>query len=240
MPQMERKCQHCEFFQGIGDALGRCYRYPPTLPPPHKDDGLDACNHMPLVVAYSWCGEFQKANGIASFRLDSNILLPPDGAGSKFCKNGEGLFMDNKKDTQPGFQVDVNDIGGADLDYLVAKAVFFNRNEEGVITWEFPTEIINHSQSSACWVTFPDKKMLYSPSTEWVLAGPIIERERIMICSCTKPEDGWTAFHGSPTDTEYKEGGRGWFNGDTPLLAAMRAYVASVFGPEVPSQWLGY
>jgi hypothetical protein len=57
-------------------------------------------------------------------------------------------------------------------------------------------------------------------SCEWEEAGPIIERERIAIWG-----DGdlyWEA-----------EWGWHWAKGETPLVAAMRVYVASKLGDEV-------
>ena len=66
----------------------------------------------------------------------------------------------------------------------------------------------------------------WTPSTDWAQGGPIIERERLLI----QPEIG-------------KEGaGNAWYcvaitphdaYGATPLVAAMRCYVASKLGDEV-------
>lgn len=69
----------------------------------------------------------------------------------------------------------------------------------------------------------------FSPSTSWMAGGPIIEREQITL----KPEwDGekayWTAI--SVTRFEYD---RAVQSGPTPLIAAMRCYVASKMGDEV-------
>lgn len=55
-------------------------------------------------------------------------------------------------------------------------------------------------------------------STSWALAGPIIERERIVLWPCAGGKE-WTAAIGMGTldfDTS-----------PTPLIAAMRAFVAS-------------
>ena len=60
----------------------------------------------------------------------------------------------------------------------------------------------------------------YSPSTDWAQGGPIIEREGIAIF-IEYPKD-WGA-----TDGNYRKAG------DTPLIAAMRCYVASKLGDEV-------
>jgi hypothetical protein len=66
----------------------------------------------------------------------------------------------------------------------------------------------------------------YNPSTDWALAGPIIERERI-------------GFKYTGTAMEFVA----WVNGElstvndqhgpTPLIAAMRCYVASKFGDDL-------
>jgi len=68
----------------------------------------------------------------------------------------------------------------------------------------------------------------YSPSTNWAQGGPIIEREFIML---THPKyNCWTAIAQDSTDLDaplYRE------DGETPLIAAMRCYVASVLGAEI-------
>jgi len=62
----------------------------------------------------------------------------------------------------------------------------------------------------------------FNPSTDWSQGGPIIEREGIAI---GKGDEQWAAF--ANADTE--EGTLG----PTPLIAAMRCYVASKLGEEV-------
>ena len=56
----------------------------------------------------------------------------------------------------------------------------------------------------------------YVPSTDWAQGGPIIEREGIAVFG------DWQATLGEET-----------YNGPTPLIAAMRCYVASKLGDEV-------
>jgi hypothetical protein len=60
----------------------------------------------------------------------------------------------------------------------------------------------------------------YSPSTDWAQGGPIIERERIEL-----EHDGFIWWARIKADEDY--------SGPTPLLAAMRCYVASKLGDEV-------
>jgi hypothetical protein len=72
----------------------------------------------------------------------------------------------------------------------------------------------------------------YSPSTDWAQGGPIIERECIDLqaydaCSeVPKNPDCWEASIYLAEEIERGEG-------PTPLIAAMRCYVASKLGDEV-------
>jgi hypothetical protein len=70
----------------------------------------------------------------------------------------------------------------------------------------------------------------YNPSTNWQLSGAIIERERISI----ENAEGlyWVAAI-TYADREYGGVIRAEEQGDTPLEAAMRCYVASKLGNEV-------
>ena len=64
----------------------------------------------------------------------------------------------------------------------------------------------------------------YHPSTDWAQGGPIIERERITL---DPRQHGvfWVAYSKSVVD-------QGSY-GPTPLIAAMRCYVASLLGDDV-------
>jgi len=62
----------------------------------------------------------------------------------------------------------------------------------------------------------------FNPSTDWAQGGPIIEREKISI-DAMYDTVGWVA------STQESIG----YEGDTPLVAAMRCYVASKLGDEI-------
>jgi hypothetical protein len=62
----------------------------------------------------------------------------------------------------------------------------------------------------------------YNPSTNWMIGGPIIEREEIAVGKGWKQ---WAAFKDADTEDGVV--------GPTPLIAAMRCYVASQLGDEV-------
>lgn len=122
----------------------------------------------------------------------------------------------------------VAELDGAALDYWVAKAEGF----------EFAK-----IEDDLCWVTWvdcPDHPSetgavdeAYSASTDWMIAGPIIEREMINVVNDgAQGDDGlgqWTAYVGTHRDKQT--------NGATMLTAAMRAFVADKMGlqlPEIP------
>ncbi len=75
------------------------------------------------------------------------------------------------------------------------------------------------------WVNHKDDfgTITYEPSIEWSQGGPIIERERIELGSYA---DQWQA-------TMHLEDGSIFEHGPTPLIAAMRCYVASKLGNEI-------
>jgi hypothetical protein len=129
--------------------------------------------------------------------------------------------------------VDVDALEGAALDYAVAMC-----GEWKTAHQLFPTMTLDPTFSGARLVTFstgqqrcllqPRNPMRqdpqeYAPSTDWAIGGPIIERELIMLEPVTFASLGhsfagrWTAM--MPGEDE--------IYGPTPLVAAMRAYVAS-------------
>ena len=71
------------------------------------------------------------------------------------------------------------------------------------------------------------------PSTDWAQGGPIIEREKI--AAVYRAGRYWLAY----THENY-QGRQADACGPTPLIAAMRCYVASKLGDEVdvPDDWL--
>ena len=71
---------------------------------------------------------------------------------------------------------------------------------------------------------------IFNPSTNWAQGGPIIEREIISVShdtTCTTVE--WAAWTPAPIRDEAEAFGYG----PTPLIAAMRCYVASKMGDNV-------
>ncbi|MBB6320566.1 phage protein NinX family protein [Paraburkholderia tropica] len=110
----------------------------------------------------------------------------------------------------------VSELSGALLDYWVAKA----DGSRGA-AYSFQD---GRYRATDCGV-------LIFYSSAWQQAGPIIEREGIAVYLC----DTWVALvrpeicHGYLEADVIEEG-------STPLVAAMRAFVASKFGAEVSDE----
>lgn len=139
-----------------------------------------------------------------------------------------------------------SELKGALLDYWVAQA-----DPKGAgMRWEqhgadwIGFALIGSSPEFAGWIvtdatllhdraTLRDaypSAIFYSPSTDWSKGGPIIEREMIeLIHDRDWREDGefgrvWQGH----------DAAGGFYDGDTPLIAAMRSFVAAKFGHELP------
>ena len=67
----------------------------------------------------------------------------------------------------------------------------------------------------------------YSPSTDWVQGGPIIEREALTVKMRHPNPRLWVSYNGWNHDPGFSA------SGPTALIAAMRCYVASKLGDEV-------
>lgn len=113
-------------------------------------------------------------------------------------------------------QINAAEAAGPALDWLVAKCEW--------VQWTFETATTSEIVEDCHY------------STSWAQGGPIIEREAHNLfkhnggtewcCACNVPRDGYTAIVTA--------------DGPTPLIAAMRCYVASKLGDtgEVPEELL--
>ena len=89
------------------------------------------------------------------------------------------------------------------------------------LDWEVARLVVGYSYDQLR--EYHRNSFFHSYSTDWSLGGPIIERERILL----EPQsDHWEATR---DDGDYVF----WKFGKTPLIAAMRCYVASKLGAEV-------
>lgn len=108
------------------------------------------------------------------------------------------------------------------LDWAVAKC------------WDVEVEYINDG-ITRCLLKVAPFTGIYAPSTDWSQGGPIIKREEITVC--------WQGATWVGSKFNIRVDGEYEFqnSGPTPLIAAMRCYVASKLGDEVdiPKELLG-
>ena len=127
-----------------------------------------------------------------------------------------------------------SELTGAALDWAVAKAEgwlepkFGEQKPRVVVDTEFWVD-----RPAVCWNPRPQVYYdpEYHPSTDWAQGGPIIERESITLNYDNLDGTGPCKAYYLSTLFEEEEG---WHQyGPTPLIAAMRCYVASKLGDEV-------
>jgi len=115
----------------------------------------------------------------------------------------------------------VSDLKGAALDWAVAKC-------EGRRV-EFNHQYTEETKFDGWWQLGPNHwQPLNKYSTDWAQGGPIIEREGVNLDNYAK-NPKWSAWTPAPD----RESGEAQAYGPTPLIAAMRCYVASKLGDEV-------
>ena len=108
---------------------------------------------------------------------------------------------------------------GRQLDYAVALSAGGTGFRYDTIASYWITIDGKHYVLSNGW----SEDQCYTPSTNWLRGGPIIERESISICTQMTNKD-WMAvsFHGDIDGF-----------GPTPLIAAMRCYCCAKLGDEI-------
>lgn len=80
-----------------------------------------------------------------------------------------------------------------------------------------------------CFISNGQTPYVFRPSTTWDHGGPLIERERISVLAQVTTYSGIAVNRVERTWQAEIEGGAR-FDGATPLIAAMRAFVASKAG----------
>jgi len=122
-----------------------------------------------------------------------------------------------------------SELTGSALDWAVAKC----DNER---LW---TDTSGNVENRKGFVLHFKKDWLpYSPSTDWAQGGPIIEREDISVNrEFASGKIEWAAWTPAPIRDDAEAFGYG----PTPLIAAMRCYVASKLGDtvDVPAELTG-
>ncbi len=119
------------------------------------------------------------------------------------------------------------ELTGALLDYWVARANGDGAKIEDSICWRFESD---QEHGDGCGF------FSFDPSTDWAQGGPIIGQEKISFVLTDWADDAdryWAGYQPclqSMTGMAY-DGVTG--TGPTPLVAAMRAFVANKFGDDV-------
>lgn len=146
----------------------------------------------------------------------------------------------------------VSELTGAQLDYWVARAQGWSIGRPDGNGFYYPTptpEGLDHWIEQGAEVEFREVAQDWKPSSNWLQGGAIIEREgiapwkgvRFASADSAGNVSGWYATHPATAPSAYS--GKSCYIdvhdtessfGETPLIAAMRAYVASKFGEEVP------
>ncbi|MGO3714156.1 phage protein NinX family protein [Alcaligenes aquatilis] len=125
----------------------------------------------------------------------------------------------------------VSELTGAELDYWVAKAERMDRENGFGLAW---VGVGNPDKPGKprCYVTHRvwNGAKVWAPSRNWSKGGPIIDREKIGV----KPNVS-TYKWGARIDSDRHPFAPRYGYGDTPLIAAMRAYVSSKYGETVPA-----
>jgi len=103
-------------------------------------------------------------------------------------------------------KIKTSELTGAALDWAVAKCI---HEPDDVVVFEGRV------------YAYPDSTNGFSPSTDWAEGGPIIEREELSRLSCYNHNE-WGCLNGDI-----------FYEGQTPLVAAMRCFVASRLGDEI-------
>lgn len=113
-------------------------------------------------------------------------------------------------------QIKVSEATNIQLNWLVAKCEGWDAPICKNPTWGVPTYLATNDTGL----------YTYNPTTNWSQGGPIIERERLIVRPYYTGE--WECA-ASPSV---------WQSGPTPLIAAMRCFVASKLGEavEVPEE----
>lgn len=114
-------------------------------------------------------------------------------------------------------KIKVSEATKLQLDWLVAKCEGVPWSADGFFEWNTPGYPTRYSKECPSY------------STDWAQGGPIIEREGIsIVCIFFSPQVG-----NDCQATGFRDDQDVTVNGPTPLIAAMRCYVASKLGDEV-------
>ncbi len=124
-------------------------------------------------------------------------------------------------------KIKTSELTGATLDWAVAEIQGINHRIRNGAVVERNLVPCPEKRVGCAVAHYVGKR--FSPSTDWAQGGPIIEREHVGMDFC-----GWGVWEA--WDDRAMPAPR--YKGSTPLVAAMRCYVASKLGDavEVPDE----
>ncbi|MBR7929407.1 phage protein NinX family protein [Burkholderia ambifaria] len=130
----------------------------------------------------------------------------------------------------------VSELSGADLDYWVARAEGYSESKNSLMMHIDGTCRI-------AWHEGDDPDSVFNPSESWMWGGQLIEREKIGFFQTWADkhpyfsvDTRWTACLNATSYEGDVVDGDAISHGPTQLIAAMRAYVSSKYGNEVPDE----
>lgn len=115
------------------------------------------------------------------------------------------------------------ELTGALLDYWVARAEGASINNQGRAI--MPNATVEEHALYVCPYT---TQRTFSPCMYWAQGGPIIEREKLELTPLYDMGNRFVYWASQPRGLGHLH-----MEDEQPLVAAMRAYVASKFGDEV-------
>jgi hypothetical protein len=140
-------------------------------------------------------------------------------------------------------QIKTIELTGVRLDWAVAAALYEQDEEDRVV------KVCRFEPTTPAWVEVENSPgsaphfHRFSPSTNWAQGGPIIEREGICIERYRNIQERYRDINeeyfwiGRFSECIKLPDGKGlsffYREGNTPLIAGMRCYVASVLGDEI-------
>lgn len=136
----------------------------------------------------------------------------------------EGALLDAAAAKARGWLVIVDEPGWAPGDLASMMAEY----NDFVVRWYAIDDEGDDTDEIGGWEPL---RNLGSPSTDWTHGGPLIERERIKLMPTIPTGQTWYATKTCGATLAEMQVWRG--KAATPLIAAMRCYVASKFGETV-------
>ncbi|WP_241299404.1 phage protein NinX family protein [Burkholderia stabilis] len=197
------------------------------------DEGSRALDVEPRAVAYEqaeagWKKAWEAA-GVGQRGKPGEDHIPAwhnSAAVQSAAREQVGTLPANQVDT---VRVNIQELSGVRLDWAVARCEGYTLTTDGISHLVEKDRKLTILGRATCGQGIPCG---YSPSNYWDQGGPIIWRQRISLQFCRDLRNRSERYIHASMDTHSFHGyWRG--NHDSPLVAAMRCFVASKFGESI-------